>query len=131
MWKWIIRVGLVAVLGFVGYGAYDYYRADLHTRPEMPPGAFSMSFKNGLRAILVDVPNERETRRYFGYPADVPFYLEDAWSLCSPPTEKEKLQTEAFMKAQDFPGSRFEVVCRIQVDDETVTRGFITSVPRL
>lgn len=131
MRKWTIGVGLVAVLGFVGYGAYDYYRAGLHTRPEMPPGAFSMSFKSGFRAILVDVPNDRETRRYFGYPADVPFYLEDAWSLCSPPTEKEKLQTEAFMKAQDFPGSRFEVVCRILVDDETVTRGFITSVPRL
>ncbi len=124
-------MGLVAVACFVGYGIYDYFRAGLHTRPEMPQGAFSISFKTGFRAILVDVPNERDTRRYFGYPAEVPFYLEDAWSICSPPTSDEEPEAVAFMEAQDFPGARFEVVCRIQVDDETVIRGVITTVPRL
>lgn len=131
MWKWILRIGLIAVVGYVGYGAYDYYRAGLHTRPEMPPGAFSISFKSGFRAVLVDVPDERDTRRYFGYPFEVPFYLEDTWSICSPPTEEEAPEAAAFMEAQDFPGARFEVVCRIQVDDETVVRGVITTVPKL
>jgi len=129
--KWVFRIALIAVVGFIAYATFDYYRAGLHTRPEMPPGAFSISFKSGLRAVLVDVPNERDTRRYFGYPFEIPFYLEDVWSICSPPTEEEQAEADAFMQSQNFPGSRFEVVCRIQVDDETVISGVITSVPRL
>lgn len=131
MWKWIGRALIVAVVAFVGYGAYDYYQADLHTRPDMPWGAFSISYKNGMRAILVDVPNEKETRRYFGYPAEVPFYIEDAWAFCTPPEGSEKAEAEKFIKEFSGPGERFEVVCRVKVDNETVIRGFITSVPRL
>ncbi|MEW2912325.1 hypothetical protein [Leisingera sp. JC11] len=131
MWKWIGRALIAAVVALIGYVAYDYYRADLHTRPEMPPGAFSISYKNGMRAILVDVPNERETRRYFGYPAEVPFYIEDVWAFCTPPEADEQNDAVKFIKASNKPGERFEVVCRIKVDDDTVIRGFITSVPRL
>lgn len=131
MWKWIGRAALLGVIGFVGWVAYDYYRADLHNRPEMPSGAFSLSYKNGLKAILVDVPDERETRRYFGYPADVPFYIEDAWSFCSPPEGDEVAETERWLAASEQPGMRIEAICRIDVDGETVVRGIITSVPRL
>ena len=131
IWKWIGRALIGAVVALVGYGTYDYYRAGLHTRPDMPPGAFSISYKSGMRAILVDVPNERESRRYFGYPTEVPFYVEDAWAICSPPEGEEKREAELFLEKSDKPGERFEVVCRIQVDDETVIRGVITSVPRL
>ncbi len=74
------RVGLVVILAFGGYVAYDSYMAGYHTRPEMPEGAFSLSYKNGLRGILVDVPDERQTRRYLAVPMKVAFYLEDAWS---------------------------------------------------
>jgi hypothetical protein len=131
MWKWIGRVLIAVVTASVGYSAYGYYQADLHTRPDMPPRAFSISYKNGIRAILVDVPNDKETRRYFGYPAEVPFYIEDAWAFCSPPEEGEEQDAEKFIKENNNPGERFEVVCRIKVDDESVIRGFITSVPRL
>lgn len=131
MWKWIGRTIVVVVVAFIGYGTYDYYRADLHTRPDMPQGAFSISYKNGLRAILVGVPNEKKSRRYFGYPTEVPYYIADAWAFCSPPEESEKQEAERFIKEYGGPGERFEVVCRIQVDDDTVIRGFITSVPRL
>lgn len=130
MRKWNILF-VVVVLSYAAYAAWDYFRAGLHTRPTMPDGAFSLSFASGLRAILVDVPDQRDSRRYFGYPLEVPFYLEDAWSICSPPTEEEQPEATAFLEAQDFPGSRFEVVCRIQVDDETVIRGVIVTVPRL
>lgn len=126
MWKWVI--GLLVCAG-VGYVAYDYYRADLHRRPDMPEGAFSISYKNGLRAILVGVPNERETRRYFGFPADVPFYLEDAWSFCTPPTEMEVKEFES--KRNQNPGERLEAICRIDVDGDVVVRGLITTVPKL
>ncbi|MBD3756370.1 MAG: hypothetical protein IE937_12265 [Gammaproteobacteria bacterium] len=131
MWKWVFRIGLIALLGFVGIGVYDYYRAGLNTRPEMPPGAFSLSFKSGLRAVMVDVPDERDTRRYFGFPQEVPFYLEDAWAICTPPTDEEKPDVTKFMEMRDFPGERFEVVCRVQVDDDTVIRGIITTVPKV
>jgi hypothetical protein len=131
MWKWIGGLILLGAVGFVAWAAYDYYEAGLHTRPEMPPGAFSLSYKNGLRAILVDVPDDRETRRYFGRPVDVPFYLEDAWAFCSPPEGTEVAEAERWLAEAGQPGMRFEAICRIDVDGETVIRGFITTVPRL
>lgn len=131
MGKWILRGVALVVAAFGAYAVYDYYRAGFHTRPDMPPGAFSISFTTGMRAILVDVPNERDTRRYFGFPAEVPFYLEDTWSTCSPPTVQEAPEAERFMAQRDFPGERLEVVCRIQVEEETVIRGIITTVPKL
>lgn len=84
-----------------------------------------------MRAILVDVPNEQETRRYFGFPNDVPFYLKDVWSYCSPPTEDEGEQVASFMKNREWPGERFEAVCKIKVDNDVAVRGLITSVPKL
>ncbi len=97
----------------------------------MPEGAFSISFTSGLRAILVDVPNEREARRYFGFPMEVPFYLKDSWSFCYPPTSEDADQVAAFMKARNWPGERFEVVCKIKVDNDVVVRGVITTVPKI
>jgi len=131
MWKLIKRVLVATIIAVIGYSIYDYYRADLHTRPDMPEGAFSISYKNGLRAILVNVPNERDTRRYFGTPMEVPFYLKDAWSFCSPPNAIEKAQANEVLSKRDWPGERFDVVCRITVDDKVVIRGLITFVPRL
>ncbi len=128
---WIKRIIGAAVLGVIGYIAYDYYRAGFWTRPEMPEGAFSISYANGLRAILVGVPNERETRRYFGHPQEVPFYLKDAWSFCSPPDGVEKVQATEFIKSRSQPGERFEVICKIKADNDVVIRGVITSVPKL
>lgn len=131
MWKWAKRAMIIAIVAYGGYAAYDFYRAGLHTRPEMPDGAFSISYKNGLRAILVDVADERPTRRYFGMPLEVPFYLKNAWSFCHPPAGKEVEYAAAFIKERALPGERFEAICRIQVDNETVDRGVITSVPKL
>ena len=126
MWKRIVG-GLIVI--WVGYSVYDYYRAGLHTRPEMPDGAFSISYKSGLRVILVNIPNERETRRYFGYRTEVPFYLEDAWATCLPPTDDEAREFKA--NRNDNPGERIEGICRIKVDDDVVIRGIVTSVPKL
>ncbi|MEI9405216.1 hypothetical protein [Mesorhizobium argentiipisi] len=122
---------LAAFIGCGGYGVHDAYRAGLFTRPSMPEGAFSVSYKSGLRGILVDVPNEKTTRRYLGFPQKVPFYLEDAWSFCRPPNEDEQEHVSAFMKDRNWPGERFEAVCKIEVDDKVVVRGLITSVPKL
>jgi hypothetical protein len=131
MWKWVKRLVFSICLVGICYVVYDSYRAGYHTRPDMPDGAFSLSYKNGMRAILVDVPNEKETRRYFGIPSDVPFYLEDAWSFCFPPGEEDAEQVANFMNSRDFPGERFEAVCKIKADNDVVLRGLITSVPKL
>jgi len=128
MVKWI--VGIVILAGG-GYVAYDAFRAGFHTRPAMPEGAFSISFKNGLRGILVNVPDDKKTRRYLGFPMDVPFYLKETWSYCHPPTEEEGVQVAHFMKDRNWPGGRFEAVCKITVEDEVVVRGVIVSVPKM
>lgn len=125
-----ILIGLLTLIFLgAGYVAYDYYRAGLHTRPQLPEGAFSISYKNGMRSILVDVADERESRRYFGFPADVPFYLEEAWSFCRPLPKAEATRIMAYRERN--PGERFEALCTINVDDEIVVRGYISSVPRL
>lgn len=129
MWKWIKRGIAIVFLGSVGWGAYDYYRAGFHTLPDLPEGAFPLSYANGLRAIMVGLSDERDSRRYFGFPFDVPFYLEDAWSTCKAPTESEVNEIES--QRANRPGERIEALCRIEVDGDIVIRGMITTVPRL
>ena len=126
MWK---RIAAVLVLGWVGYSVYVSYKAGFFSRPEIPEGAFSLSFDNGLRAIVEGVADERVARRYFGVAMEVPSYLEEAWSLCIPPTPDEEKQISD--ARGNRPGERIEAVCRVKVDEDVVVRGFITTVPRL
>ena len=128
---WVDRTLLLGMFVYLGFGGYLYNEAGYWTRPDMPSGAFSLSYKNGLRAIVVGVPDERKSRRYFGFETEVPGYLEDVWSLCSPPTGYEKAEAERFMEQSARPFERIEAVCRIEADGETVIRGLITSVPNL
>lgn len=127
MIRWIVLIGL---LGFGGYVAYDYYMAGYHTRPEMPEGAFSVSYKSGLRGILIDI-TEEDTRRYLGVPMEVPFYLKESWSWCHAPKGEEIAQAASFMTERDWPGQRFEAVCKIVVEGQEVVRGLIISVPKV
>lgn len=129
--KWIFRLIALVIVCFVGYGVYDYYMADLHNRPDMPPGAFSISYKNGMRVIIVDVPDQRETRRYFGTSFDVPFYIKDSWSFCYPPIDEERNQAEQFLQQRNWPGERFDAICKVNLDGDEVVRGIITTVPKL
>ena len=121
----IVAVAAVVILGFLGVAAYDFFRAGYHMRPKMPPGSFSFSYRNGLRAILVDLPDLREERRYLGVPMKVPASYEQSWSVCTSATPEEKDQ------AQDLaPGSRLEAVCRIKVDEAEIVRGLIYTAPK-
>ena len=128
MWKWIGRGLLIAILAVGGYAAYDYYRGGFHKMPLLPPGAFPLSFKSGFRAIMVGVDVDTETRRYRGYPAtNVPDWYLETWSFCRPFSEDE--QAEIQRNADFGPGHRWEAVCEIDADGETVIRGWIASVP--
>ena len=131
MKRWMLRTLLALLILGVGYVGYDAYRAGLHTRPKLPPGAFSISYKSGLRAILIDVPNEQDERRYLGFPIEVPYYLKDTWSFCTAASEDEAAQIAAILNNRNWPGERIEAVCRIKVEDQTVIRGYITSVPKI
>lgn len=131
MWTWIRRGLVVIAVAGAGYAGWDYYRSGFYYLPELPKGAFPLSYTNGLKAILVDVPDERETRRYFGSPLAVPSYLKDVWSFCRPPTPEEQPNVAKFLTDRNLPGERFEAVCKIQADNDTVVRGLISSVPRL
>ena len=126
MGKWIGRILLAIVIVFAGYAGWDHYKAGFHNLPDLPDGAFPISFKSGLKAVVVDIPNERETRRYFGFPLEVPYYLEDVWSFCRPPTEEELADAEKFIADRNMPGERFEAVCKIKADKDVVVRGLIS-----
>lgn len=130
MWKWFIWLCTLTIVIFAGYLVYDYYRAGLHIRPTMPDGAFSLSYKNGVRAIMVNTIDERKKRRYLATPFKVPFYLEKAWSFCYPPQTDENAKVETILKARNWPGERLDAVCKLNIDGKIVVRGIITSVPK-
>jgi hypothetical protein len=127
MLKWLF---LAAVLAYGGYSAHQYFQAGYHTRPNMPDGAFSVSFPSGLRGIVIGL-REDMSRRYLGMPLKVPSYLEETWSWCRPPTKEENPRVVQFMESRELPGARFEAICEITLDGDVVTRGVLISVPRV
>jgi hypothetical protein len=128
MGKWIGRASGAAIIGFVAYGAYTYFAESYHTRPQLPEGAFSISFNSGLRAVVLDIPPERKTRRYLGVPFEVPDSVESVWSWCKRPSAD--VAAEVLKQTDMGPGSRLDAVCMAELDGATLRRGAIFSVPR-
>ncbi|MBW0159487.1 hypothetical protein [Sedimentimonas flavescens] len=150
MKRWMFRILLLGVLGIASLWVYDFYRAGILSLPDIPDGAYTLSYKNGFRAIVLDAdvsdPIGRDgpkyfrslgvanrDRKYLGVPFDVQPWFKEAWSWCKSPTEQEKAELERM--PDDFrrkvANARFEAVCRIDVDGTDVVRGLIFSVPRL
>ena len=128
MMKWLFRVICVGVVGFIGFVIYDCYSARLHTRPPMPKGAFSLSFKAGPRVIMLEAEDERKTRRYVvRRRTDVPHWYKDSWSHCTPPTEADR----AFLieKLKPAPGMRLDGLCTLDADGDIITTGYIFTLP--
>ncbi|MCB1467413.1 MAG: hypothetical protein KDK08_09795 [Rhizobiaceae bacterium] len=126
MWKWILGLLIVMSATYIGY---DYYKAGYLTRPPLPDGAFSLSFRNGLRGIMVGLENAEPARRYLGIPAKVPSWYQQSWSTCRALTDDEKEYLEGTVETG--PGSRWEAVCEIDADGEVFVRGWIASVPNV
>jgi hypothetical protein len=149
MWKWILRLVLILFVGTLGYSAYDSYRGGYFDMPEFSETSYAISFKNGLRGIVVD-PEITESvaplgrffrrlsfanpdRRYLGVPMDVAPWFQDTWSYCHPPTDEERAGLEQAMsdeQKQRLLGARFEAICKIDADGESIWRGLIFSVPK-
>jgi hypothetical protein len=130
--------GILVVCGLLGYGYYEYRlaeRAGIFTRPEMPEGAFSVSYPCGFRGIVVGLGERRPDRQYIAYPArDVPEWYLEAWSTCMAPDPDERNEFYRGLEAADFttgPGFRLEAVCKLDVDGEAILRGWLASVPRV
>ena len=150
MLRWVRRMIGFGILGYLAFWANDYHRAGYWTLPDLPDGAYTLSFKSGLRAIVVDAEVQDDTwgdgpkyfrslgmanpdRNYLGFPLEVQPWFEDAWSWCKAPTEEEVAMLEQM--PDDFKrrieNARFEAVCRIDVDGTKIMRGLIFSVPQL
>ena len=128
MIKWLFKLVGIGVVGFIGYVIYDYYKAGLLTRPPMPKGAFSLSFKAGLRGIMLDTKDERRTRRYIALPrADVPDWFKESWSYCTPQTEEERVFL--LERLEQGPGMRLDGVCTLDADGDVITTGYIFTIP--
>jgi hypothetical protein len=128
--KWFGRILLIAVVGVLGYAAYDYYKAGLLTRPEMPEGAFSLSFSDGPRYIVEGIPDERFERTYIArFPKNIPPWFKDSWSYCRQPTEDE---AKAINDARNpGPGMRLDAKCELNADGTIIPTGYVYSVPTL
>lgn len=124
------KVLSLAVAGVAVYLVYDYFRAGLHTRPEMSEGAFSLSFNGGPRVILEGIEDERLERTYMSRSyKDLPEYFDNAWSLCRPPTDAEVDGVLASISLDR--GMRLDAVCSLDADGDIIETAVIVSVPRL
>lgn len=155
MMKWIWRAIALAVLGSVGFAAYDLHRAGYFSLPDLADNEYPISFRSGFRA-LVPLPEdlrqvspvpklfrrlaiETPDRQYLGIPVDVPSWLEDKWSRCISGDEAEnakvKAQIEASMPEKlrnDLIGARLDAVCGFDLEDGSLRpRGYIYSIPKL
>ena len=131
MWKKLVLLAVLAVLtvaGFVGYGAYYYYRADYHNAPYVGEDGFLLSFEGGFKAAMRGIPDELINRRYLGqYNPDTPTVYEDSWSICRKPTEQE---AELFANYEGrMPGQRLDGICEIDADGDVFVRGWVYSIP--
>jgi len=148
--RWIVGGILIGFVGYVAYGAYDFYRGGFFSLPDLPYGAYPISFANGFRAIVIDPDGvdplmddamkyfrrlsfANRERRYLGFPIEVQPWFKDAWSWCTLPTATEMAVIESM--PEDFrrrvENARFDAVCKIEIDGKSVDRGWIFSVPRL
>ncbi len=136
---------------WLGLAIFDQYRGGFFSLPDIPDGAYPLSFKNGLRAIVLDADVSDHSydqnwkyfrhlsladpdRRYLGFPYDVPAWFEDTWSFCKKPTTEEAnwIQNQMPKSMRDqVATARFDAVCIIEADGKKILRGLIYSVPDL
>lgn len=148
MWKWVWRVIGMVFAGYVGLTFYTDYRAGYLNLPEFSETSYAISFKNGLRGIVVDpevsyVPQTKyfrrltianRDRRYIGVPSQVAPWFENVWSFCHAPSDEERAEVDQIMPEDSkdrLVGARLDAICVIEADDARILRGFIYSVPRL
>lgn len=151
MFKLIWRVLWIGIFGVFALSIYQGYQKGYFNVPEMPPGAYAFSMASGFRGIVLDASVEMEIssdmpryfrrivfanpkRHYLSLEATVPQWMATAWSTCTSPTDVEKDEILANL-ADDaklyVTGTRFEAICRVDLDGQPMLRGLLFSAPRL
>lgn len=151
MRKWLFGLLAVVAIGYFGKGLYELHQAGYMSMPELNDGEYPISFRNGLRAIVInpdvtiphdldDLPSLRRLtsanpdRKYLGVPYEVPSWFESAWSYCEQPSEGEQNAIVNSMPEEmrrNFSGARLDAVCAFEADGNKIPRGLLFSVPRL
>lgn len=151
MFKWLIRIVFIGVLGYLGLMAFFLHRSGHFELGNLPDGAYTISFESGFRGIVEGVEiadpsiaNQskyfrrltyaNKDRKYLGFPLKVPTWLEDKWSTCAPPTEQEISDVYASLSEEakrNLRGARLDAICVFDIDGEKIPRGLLFSVPRL
>jgi hypothetical protein len=147
---WFSKLLIVGVVGYAGYYGYGLHRGGYFSLPDIPDGAYPISFKSGFRAVVYDMEVTDDQyastskyfrrltmasrdRRFIGIPSDVPRWFEDTWSTCHRGTDEEReyiLSTLPEDVASEMVGARLDAICLIEVEGERpLLRGLIYSVP--
>lgn len=147
---WFAKLLIVGVVGYGGYYVYNLNRAGYLSLPELPTGAYPISFKSGFRGVVYDmnVADDRyadapkifrrltmanRDRRFIGLPSDVPRWFKDSWSTCRARTEEEREYIVSTMPDEikrDLVGARLDAICYIEIEGEPpILRGLIYSIP--
>ncbi|NIZ63094.1 hypothetical protein DL239_19190 [Sedimentitalea sp. CY04] len=150
MFKWFFRMLLLCIVGVIGFATFGWHQKGLLNIPHLPEGAYAFS-RGGLRGVVfgqeVSNPTGVESpkffrqlihvnpeRMYLSLPLQVPHWLEDTWSNCTPPTGNEAADFEQSMPddlKRNLVGARLDAVCRINLESEEVLRGLLYSIPNL
>ena len=147
---WFAKLLIIGVVGYGGYYVYNLNRAGYLSMPDIPSGAYPISFKSGFRGIVydMDVTDDQyadapkifrrlnmasRDRRFIGLPSDVPRWFEDVWSTCRAGTEEEREYIVSSMPEtvkRDLVGARLDAICYIEIEGErAILRGLIYSIP--
>lgn len=147
---WFTKLLLVGVVGYTGYSAFDLHRGGFFSLPDIPDGAYPISFKSGFRAIVYDMEVTdaqyadtpkifrrltlaNPDRRFLGLVSDVPRWFEETWSKCRRGTDEEREQIVSTMPEdvrKEMVGARLDAICFIEIEGERpMLRGLIYSVP--
>ncbi|MFC4214831.1 hypothetical protein [Pseudophaeobacter arcticus] len=151
MWKWVFRLMVVGVIGFLSLATYDRYRAGYFSLPDLEDDEYPIAFRSGFRAIVIDpeISNPdyesapqffrrlrpaNPDRKYLGVPYEVPSWFKEAWSYCEKPSSEEArviLNNMPEDMRRKFTGARLDALCSIVSDGEKIPRGLLFSVPSL
>lgn len=147
---WFSKLLLIGVIGYGGYYIHKLNEAGYLSLPEIPSGAYPISFPNGFRGIVYDMEVTdslhadapkifrrltlaNKDRRFFSIVYDVPEWFEKSWTKCAPGTEEERASAMATIPQdmqQELIGARLDAICYLELEgDRPLLRGLIFSVP--
>lgn len=147
---WFGKLLMVGIAGYVGFSAYDLHRAGYFSLPDIPAGAYPISFRSGLRGVVydMDVTDDQYAdapkifrrlrwanpdRRFIAVLSEVPYWFQDVWATCRVGTEEERAYIIGTLPddvKRKLVGTRLDAICYIELEGQrAIVRGLIYSIP--